>query len=299
MVHADASDNSGVERVEFYLDGELVFTDYSPPYEFVLDSGKYDNGEHELLGKAFDLAGKSSSDGMAIGVANVKDETVPKVIITYPKQNDIVSGKVAVTANLSDDTGLAQCFFRVDGKWEGFEGFPDYPKTKAVTFEWDTKFVTDGKHRLAVEVYDKDVKYGLGTCDVVVSQPPPIPPPKLKVTKHEATRNKNYFKVTLTVENVGGSEARNVIVRDYLRSFQPIPGYTYFANVEATFIPSTMYGDAAITSIINFAPGASATYDYVAVPVLVYPNQPTPSIGDSVELWYEDANGVEHSEEIK
>lgn len=299
MVYADASDNTGVERVEFYLDGELVFTDYSPPYEFVLDSGKYDNGEHELSGKAFDLAGKSSSDDMVIGVANIKDKTAPTVIITYPKENDSVSGKVAVKADLSDDTGLAQCFFRVDGKFEGFEGFPDYPKTKAVTFEWDTKFVTDGKYRLTVEAYDKDVKYSFDTCDVVVSQPPPTPVPKLKVTKHEVTRNKNFFKVTLTVVNVGGSAARNVIVQDFLRSFQPIPGYTYFANVEAKFTPSTIYGDAVITSIINFAPGTSATYDYIAVPVLVYPNSPTPSVGDTVELWYEDANGVEYSEEIK
>lgn len=298
-VYADASDNTGVDRVEFYLDGELVFTDYSPPYEFNLDSGKYDNGEHELSGKAFDLVGESSSDDMAIGVANVKDKTAPTVIITYPQENDTVSGKVTVKANLSDDTGLAQCFFRVDGNFEGFEGFQNYPKTKAVTFEWDTKFVTDGKYRLAVEAYDKDVKYGLDTCDVVVSQPLPTPVPKLKVTKHEATRNKNFFKVTLTVENVGGSEARNVIVQDFMRSFQPIPGYTYFANVEAGFTPFSMYGDAVITSITNFAPGASATYDYIAVPVLAYPNPPTPSIGDMVELWYEDANGVEYSEEVK
>ena len=296
MVHADASDDTGVERVEFYLDGELVFTDYSPPYEFALDSGKYDNGEHELSGKAFDLVGESDSDGRAIGVANVIDKTAPTVVITSPKQDDTVSGKVSVKANLSDDTGLAQCFFRVDGKFEGFEGFSSYPKTKAVTFEWDTKFVTDGKYRLAVEAYDKDGKYGVDTCDVVVSQPPPTPVPKLKVTKHEATRNKNFFKVTMTVENVGGSEARNVIVQDFLRSFQPIPGYTYFANVEARFTPSSKYGDVVITSITNFAPRASATYDYIAVPVLVYPNQPTPSIGDTVKLWYEDANGVEYSE---
>ncbi|OGN93982.1 MAG: hypothetical protein A2Z75_01935 [Chloroflexi bacterium RBG_13_50_10] len=299
MVHADASDNTGVERVEFYVDGELVFTDYSPPYEFVLDSGKYDNGEHGLSGKAFDLAGESSSDDMAVGVANVRDKTAPTVIITYPQENDTVSGKVSVKANLSDDTGLAQCFFRVDGNFEGFEGFQSYPKNKTVTFEWDTRFVTDGKYRLAVEAYDKDGKYGFDTCDVVVSQPPPTPVPKLKVTKHKVTRNKNFFKVTLTVANVGGADARNVIVQDFLRSFQPIEGYTYFANVEARFTPSTMYGDAVITSIINFAPGVSATYDYIAVPVLVYPNPPTPSIGDTVKLWYEDANGVEYSEEIK
>ena len=288
-----------MERVEFYLDGELVFTDYSPPYQFTVDTRTYENGEHDLKGRAFDLSGKSSSDDRAVGIANVKDKAAPTVIITYPKEGDAVLGKVAVKANLSDDTGLAQCFFRVDGKFEGFEGVQGYPKTKAVTFEWDTTFVSNGKYRLAVEAYDKDGKYGVDTCDVVVSQVPPTPPPKLKVTSHQVTRNKNYFKVTLTVENVGGSEARNVVVQDFLRSFQPIPGYTYFANVGASFTPSTMYGDAVITSTINFAPQATATYEYIAVPVLVAPNPPAPSIGDSVKLWYEGSDGAEYSEEVK
>jgi hypothetical protein len=236
---------------------------------------------------------------MAIGVANVRDKTAPTVVITYPKDDETVSDKVIVKANLSDDTGLAQCFFRVDGKFEGFEGFQGYPKSKAVTFEWDTEFVSEGKHRLAVEAYDKDGKYGVDTCDVVVSQPPAAPSPKLKVTSHQATRNKNYFKVTLTVENVGGSDAMNVVVQDFLHSLQPIPGYTYFANVEAAFTPSTMYGDASITSTISLAPKASATYDYIAVPVLVSPNPPKPSIGDTVKLWYEDADGTQYSEDVK
>jgi len=298
-IGADAHDDTGVDKVEFYIGDELVFTDYSPPYEFVLDSEQYPNGKHDLTGKAIDVSGKSSADGLDIDVDNPVDKSAPTVTITEPKQDDTVSGKVMVKAKLQDDTGLAHAFFKVDGQSEAYEGLTGNPKQKDVVFEWDATSLATGKYRLAIEAFDKDGKYGYSTVDVSLTKSKPTPSPKLKVTGRTVTRTQNHFKVSLTIENTGDDTARNVVVQDLSRSFQPISGYTYFADVEVGFTPSSMYGEAVITSIITLSPKDKATYEYTLVPVLVHPNPPTPSIGDTVKLSYSGADGKEYLDEIK
>jgi len=298
-ITADAHDDTGIVKVEFYIGDTLVFTDYSPPYQFALDSEQYDNGMHDLSGRVIDVVGQSSDDDLTLDVDNPVDKTAPTVTITAPTQDETVSGKVTVKATLKDDTGLAHAFFRVDGQSEAYEGLPTNPTQKDVTFEWDATSVATGKHRLAVEAFDKDGKYGYAICDVNVTTVKPSPAPKLKVTNREVTRVNNHFDVSLTIKNVGDGDARNVVVEDLSRSFQPISGYTYFADVESGFIPSTMYGEADITSVIILMPQEEVTYEYTVVPVLVYLNPPTPSIGDTVKLSYSGADGKEYLDEVK
>ena len=114
VITATASDDMEVHKVEFLIDGDLVFADYSSPYELFLDTRLYENGPHNLAGRAYDNVGNSSIFEQPVIVANLIDEAAPSVSITYPAQDgDIVSGKINVTADLTDDVGLAQIFFKV------------------------------------------------------------------------------------------------------------------------------------------------------------------------------------------
>lgn len=56
-----ASDNIGVTKVEFWVDGALKGTDTTSPYSQTLDSLTLANGSHSLVAKAFDAAGNSTS----------------------------------------------------------------------------------------------------------------------------------------------------------------------------------------------------------------------------------------------
>jgi hypothetical protein len=68
---ATASDNVGVARVEFYVDGVLKGTDASSPYSMALDSTTLANGTHALTAKAFDAAGLSAtSAAVSFSVSN-------------------------------------------------------------------------------------------------------------------------------------------------------------------------------------------------------------------------------------
>ena len=306
-ISTNAWDNLGVERTEFYLDDNLVFIDYSPPYGFSVDTSAYENGVHMLKVVVFDVSEQSKIETRAIDIINIEDKNAPKVDITFPKQNDEGSGKIQVIASLSDDVGLAQVFFKVDGQYEGFKGLPSNPKSKSVTFEWDTKLLENGQHRIAVEAYDKEGRYGFDVIDVLVSQPPVQIPPKLKIMGHTVTRQDNHFFISLTVGNVGDTDATNVIISDFLRSFQPISGSDPIAEYKACFTPSENMGAITIESKVVIPPTWSYTFTYEAVPILKYglyflsdPNDsPAPSIGNLIKLWYTGQDGTEYYEEFK
>jgi poly(hydroxyalkanoate) depolymerase family esterase len=60
-VSANASDNIGIERVEFLLDGALLGTDTSAPYSLIWNSATATNGAHALAARAVDLAGNTGT----------------------------------------------------------------------------------------------------------------------------------------------------------------------------------------------------------------------------------------------
>jgi subtilisin family serine protease len=75
-VAANATDNVGVARVEFYVDGNLKNTDSTLPYSWSWDSTTVANGSHAISAKAFDAAGNSALDSVTVTVAN-GDTTPP------------------------------------------------------------------------------------------------------------------------------------------------------------------------------------------------------------------------------
>jgi hypothetical protein len=60
---ANASDNVGVTKVEFYVDNALKGNDLTAPFALSLDSTTLANGSHTLTAKAFDAANNSSTSG--------------------------------------------------------------------------------------------------------------------------------------------------------------------------------------------------------------------------------------------
>jgi len=56
-ISASASDASGIQRVEFYIDGKLKATDYTAPYTYQWNSRSVKAGTHRILVAAYDNAG--------------------------------------------------------------------------------------------------------------------------------------------------------------------------------------------------------------------------------------------------
>jgi len=303
---ADAEDDQGVEKVEFFLDGQWVYTDFSAPYELLLDSKKLANGQHDISARASDLTGRSALDDKAVLVDNPVNPDDPLVVITSPVKDEQVSEDVTVHATVTDTTGILMGWFRVDGDWAGTW----YPKVEgdtqiSFTFTLHSRLYDNGKHRIGFEIYDMDMNMGIGVQDIVISNAPLPKPPDLVLASHDVTRNGNYFTISLTVKNVGGETAHNVRILDYLQLFQPISYTTAIANYEAQFDAQLTRWEMHIASQVNIDPGASYTYAYEAVPVMVHPSALLPIVGGDkygagTRLWCEPPSGIEtYYKEVK
>src|SRR5205085_3427113 len=70
-VTASASDNVGVTKVEFYLDGALKSTSTTSPYSWSWNTTGVANGSHSLVSKAYDAAGNiGTSATVTVTVSN-------------------------------------------------------------------------------------------------------------------------------------------------------------------------------------------------------------------------------------
>ncbi len=109
---ATVTDNSGVTRVEFYVDGGLRATDTAAPYTFPFDSSTAVNGTHTLTVKAYDVAGNIGTLNLTVQTLNANSLEVPAIssnfshiqvaqLIYSPSQLD-----AAGTSILQNDTDL-------------------------------------------------------------------------------------------------------------------------------------------------------------------------------------------------
>ncbi len=77
-VQASASDNVGVSRVDFYLDGIHKATDSTGPYTWQLNPASVAAGTHTLLARAYDAAGNMAQTSVTIHTAVVTMPTIPR-----------------------------------------------------------------------------------------------------------------------------------------------------------------------------------------------------------------------------
>ncbi|NVI99728.1 M20/M25/M40 family metallo-hydrolase [Myxococcus sp. AM009] len=85
-VTASATDASGVNRVEFFVDGELKATDTTAPYAFDWDTAAVPNGSHAVTARAVDLVGvAATSSAVTVTVSNATSTAGFDPILRAPR----------------------------------------------------------------------------------------------------------------------------------------------------------------------------------------------------------------------
>lgn len=167
-VTANASDDVGVARVEFLLDGVVQATDTSSPYAWSWSTTTSSNASHALVAKAYDAANNiGTSPAVTVTVDN--DVTPPAVSITAPANNATVSATVSVTANASDNVGVTTVELLLDGVVQSTD------TTSPYAWSWNTTTAVNGAHALVAKAYDAANNVGTSsTVNVTVSNGTPI-----------------------------------------------------------------------------------------------------------------------------
>ncbi|TXH47266.1 MAG: hypothetical protein E6Q92_00875 [Burkholderiaceae bacterium] len=107
---ATASDNVGVTKVEFWLDGALNATDTASPYTLALDTTKVANGTHSMVAKAYDAAGNvASSTAVSFSVNNTSTS-----VTEGSAANDTIATAVKLATNVGSVTGTVSAKTDVD-----------------------------------------------------------------------------------------------------------------------------------------------------------------------------------------
>jgi len=103
-VAAGASDNVGVSKVEFYLNGSLQATSTASPFTFNLNTLSFANGSYVLAAKAYDAAGNiGTSTSVAVLVSNPVPDTTKPVVTAFTMPSTAASLSVDITSLTATD----------------------------------------------------------------------------------------------------------------------------------------------------------------------------------------------------
>jgi len=208
IVSASASDNVGVIGVQFQLDGaNLGGQDTSAPYSVSWNTTTASNGSHTLTAIARDAAGNSRTSAqvtVTVNNAPPPDTTPPTVSITSPSNGQTVSATVTVTANASDNVGVAGVQFVLDNGTN--IGAEDTSAPYSVS--WNTTGAANGSHTLTAVARDAaGNRTTSAQVTVTVANAPPVDttPPTVSIT---SPSNGQTVSATVTVtanasDNVG------------------------------------------------------------------------------------------------
>jgi len=327
---AEASDNVGVERIEFYLDGELIWIDYTPssPYRAPLAPSRLDMtreefySQHTATAVAVDRNGNELTDHLDDPFTPADEDMDVTVVFRAPSADYTI---YTDAATVPSDTFVEIEVHAVQYVWEcryvpdprgGFEFCADraqdvarvefyvdgdlkhtsnFPQTRHIhSYDWDAGGLSAGtQHTISVTVVASDG-----------SEHYPTPPRTVSIVRAQphiwvrrtVSRIGNYFDVELTVGNSGVGNAEVAQIRDNLTGFQPISkteGAEYTVNV--TYDPNTMLSTATIDFLTGktIAPGESLRVAYLAVPIL-HPDLEDDAYvigGEEVSVSYTDSAG--------
>ena len=323
-IAAAATDNAGVERVEFRL-YEIsalaehspaalgrasaitiglasMFTDYSPPYEFQVDCDKLANGQYSVTAKAVDLSGRSALGELTVDVDKILDLVGPTVNLYHPSDGATVSGDQRILVLITDDVGISNVQFLLGTTILDSYNYATVPSSIefAVSnpYWWETQYYANGTYTVTVKATDTAGLTGSDWVTVTVSNQASPFRPKLVVTAHEVTRHNNYFGVDLTVTNKGDAAASHIVIEDPLKGFQPLSGWdaSHLVYYGTDWNPVTTVGTSIISDTASLGIGQSRYYTFKAVPVMAESNAPKPSIGDSIELYYSGPYGTPYTD---
>jgi hypothetical protein len=170
----DVLPGSGIARVEFAVDGNVVSIVAAPPYESTIDTTSLTQGVHTLAATAVD--GKDNRATSTVQV--LVDNTRPTVDITQPANNTIVGGTIAFNATASDGgAGVAALTMLAAGvapqPVDGSTTFAPALATGAASSQLDTRGFADGPLVLAVRALDAAGNDGMATVTVEVDNQAP------------------------------------------------------------------------------------------------------------------------------
>src|SRR5512139_3216145 len=69
-IEVNADDDTRVEKVDLWVDGQLRSIDLAAPYAFALNTATLSNGTHTIEARAYDISGRRAVASRSVTVSN-------------------------------------------------------------------------------------------------------------------------------------------------------------------------------------------------------------------------------------
>ena len=172
VVLVTATDDEMVDNVALRIDGAVFATDGDEPYSFMIDVGRFLEGDHELSFVATDASGNTSApQTVSVTFASMDSASggaSSTIAFTAPPAGASVSGGVLISATLSDPDGLAGIEWLIDGE-SVFAGAVS-GESSAVSYLWPSSRVPSGSHTISLIVTDATGQQSSASLELVTGQ---------------------------------------------------------------------------------------------------------------------------------
>jgi len=157
-VSATASDDVGVEHVEFEVDGVFLSSDDTAPFTVSWNTSGLAPGTYTLTAVAFDHSGNSMRSAPV--AVEVQDVVPPTASITAPVDGETASGTITVQVTATDDVGVTEVkLFRLDAA--GVEMVVGTDTAAPWAFSTSVAALEDGgDYRFVARAYDAGKNVG-------------------------------------------------------------------------------------------------------------------------------------------
>jgi Bacterial Ig domain/Repeat of unknown function (DUF5648) len=286
MVSASASDNVGVTRVDFYLNGLLVGSDSTAPYQFSWNTTSQANGAATLRAVAFDAAGNSGQSPLvSVMVSNITPDTTPPTISIASPTGGNVSGMVSIMTNASDNVGVTRVDMYVNNAMVASASGAPWQ------FSWNSTSVPNGSAILRAVAFDAAGNSGTSAnVSIMVGNPtappgPPIDPTPPTATITSPTGGSVSGMVAISVnasDNIGVTRVDFYANASLVGSIHGAPWQFSWNST------SVANGVAKLKAIAYDASGNSGTSPVVAVTVansIKGPPPPSESTANAIEFY--------------
>ncbi len=162
VLDVTATDNVAVSRVELFVDGQLISSIATAPYQATIDTTQWPNGQYTITGRAMDAVGNIGLISPRVfEVANPIDVEPPTVRLLHPDPQQWVSGATVLAAVSSDNSRVDGVQFQVNGVNVGVKD-----TTAPYRVLWDSSGLPDGDY--PVSAISTDLVGNSSTVTVIV-----------------------------------------------------------------------------------------------------------------------------------
>jgi hypothetical protein len=153
-VSVNASDNVGVARVEFLVNGSVVATDTASPYTFSWNTSALAGTAVSISARAYDAAGNvATSAPISVNVVSAttatSDTTPPVVTISGVSDGAKVNGNVNIGASATDNVAVSSVTLSIDGSVVASSN------GGSISYKWNARKAPSGSHTITATARDR------------------------------------------------------------------------------------------------------------------------------------------------